>query len=221
MAEFIRIPVICVDAISALSDSERGRLLAALVRYASGDELEEPRGAERSLWLILKAQMDRDMEISMKISQARTKAGSAGGVAKSSKRKQSVANDSKIFDPSPSLPSPPTPPLFITPTTQENTPKEKPPKGGKKKSPFSPPTVEEVAAYCRERNNGIDPEAFVDHYEARGWRYNGNVAMKDWKAAVRTWERRKKEADIPSGGDDMAGLHQVCGEDGVVRWVRN
>ena len=78
-----------------------------------------------------------------------------------------------------------------------------------------------MAAYCRERNNGIDPEAFVDHYEARGWRYNGNVAMKDWKAAVRTWERRKKEADIPSGGDDMAGLHQVCGEDGVVRWVRD
>lgn len=214
MAEFIRIPVICVDAISALSDSERGRLLAALVRYASGDELEEPRGAERSLWLILKAQMGRDMEIS----QVRTQAGKKGGEANGSKSKQTEANFS---GPSPSLPSPPTPPLSITPTTQENTPKEKPPKGGKKKSPFSPPTVEEVAAYCRERNNGIDPEAFVDHYEARGWRYNGNVAMKDWKAAVRTWERRKKEADIPSGGDDMAGLHQVCGEDGVVRWVRN
>lgn len=220
MAEFIRIPVICVDAISALSDSERGRLLAALVRYASGDEPEEPRGAERSLWLIFKAQMELDEQIRADATQRKKKSRSES-VTSCDIPGHCVTSCDTSPVPSPSLPSPPTPPLSITPTTQENTPKEKPPKGGKKKSPFSPPTVEEVAAYCRERNNGIDPEAFVDHYEARGWRYNGNVAMKDWKAAVRTWERRKKEADIPSGGDDMAGLHQVCGEDGVVRWVRD
>ena len=73
MAEFIRIPVICVDAISALSDSERGRLLAALVRYASGDEPEEPRGAERSLWLIFKAQMELDEQIRADATQRKKK----------------------------------------------------------------------------------------------------------------------------------------------------
>ena len=56
---------------------------------------------------------------------------------------------------------------------------------------FSPPTKEEVAAYCRERNNGIDAQTFVDFYAARGW-VAGKVPMKDWRAAVRTWESRRK-----------------------------
>lgn len=53
---------------------------------------------------------------------------------------------------------------------------------------FSPPSVEEVREYCKERNNGIDPEYFVDHYTANGW-MAGKNKMKDWKAAVRKWER--------------------------------
>lgn len=60
----------------------------------------------------------------------------------------------------------------------------------KTKVPFSIPSVEEIAEYCIERNNGIDPEEFYDHYEANGWLV-GKVPMKDWKAAVRTWERRR------------------------------
>ena len=51
------------------------------------------------------------------------------------------------------------------------------------------PTVEEVAEYCHERGNNIDPEAFIDHYESNGW-IVGRSPMKDWKAAVRTWEKR-------------------------------
>lgn len=55
---------------------------------------------------------------------------------------------------------------------------------------FKPPTVEEVRAYCKERNNNIDPEAFVDYYISNGWTVGANKKMKDWKASVRTWERR-------------------------------
>ena len=57
-----------------------------------------------------------------------------------------------------------------------------------KNSRFVPPTVEEVATYCRERNNAVDAENFVDFYTAKGWKI-GKDTMKDWKAAVRTWER--------------------------------
>lgn len=56
---------------------------------------------------------------------------------------------------------------------------------------FVPPTVEEVRAYCRERQNGVDPQRFVDYYTANGWRVGKNP-MKDWKAAVRTWERKEQ-----------------------------
>ena len=63
------------------------------------------------------------------------------------------------------------------------------PPEGEKRSRFVPPTVEEVAAYCGERNNRIDPQTFVDFYASKGW-VVGKSKMKDWKAAVRTWEKR-------------------------------
>lgn len=55
---------------------------------------------------------------------------------------------------------------------------------------FIPPTVEEVEKYCAERKNGINAEAFIDFYSAKGWKVGKNE-MKDWKAAVRTWEHRE------------------------------
>ena len=68
-----------------------------------------------------------------------------------------------------------------------------------------PPTVEEVAAYCLERKNKVDAAYFVDHYTSNGWKV-GKQNMKDWKAAVRTWEKngynqpsKKQDAVDPNG----------------------
>ena len=61
-----------------------------------------------------------------------------------------------------------------------------------KRTVFKAPTVEAVAAYCRERKNNVDPQRFVSHYEAVGWKIGKNP-MKDWKAAVRTWERNEEK----------------------------
>lgn len=58
---------------------------------------------------------------------------------------------------------------------------------------FVPPTPEEVNTYCRERNNGIDGSEFCDFYTSKGWKVGKNP-MKDWKAAVRTWERSRKQS---------------------------
>ena len=52
------------------------------------------------------------------------------------------------------------------------------------------PTVEEIKQYCLQRNNGIDAEQFYDFYESKNW-YVGKNKMKNWKAAIRTWEKRK------------------------------
>lgn len=57
---------------------------------------------------------------------------------------------------------------------------------------FQRPTVEEVKEYCRQRGNGVDAERFVDFYEANGWVQGRGKRIKDWKAAVRTWERNNK-----------------------------
>lgn len=61
----------------------------------------------------------------------------------------------------------------------------------KKNTAFVKPTLDEVKNYCLERNNSVDPESFIDFYESKGWLIGKNH-MKDWKAAVRTWEKRNK-----------------------------
>lgn len=61
-----------------------------------------------------------------------------------------------------------------------------------KKSKFVPPAVEDVAAYCSERGNGIDAQEFVAYYASKGWTVGKNSPMKDWKSAVITWERNRK-----------------------------
>lgn len=71
----------------------------------------------------------------------------------------------------------------------------------KKRKRFSPPTLDEVKAYCAERKNNVDAERFVNYYESNGWMV-GKSKMKDWKAAVRTWEKnsfdnKKKNVEIP------------------------
>ena len=84
----------------------------------------------------------------------------------------------------------------------------------KEHSRFIPPTVDEVTDYCNERQNGVDPERFVDYYTANGWRVGKN-SMKDWKAAVRTWERsgisapKQTTTRQPRGViDDMRELYE-------------
>lgn len=57
-----------------------------------------------------------------------------------------------------------------------------------KKKKFIKPTFEEVSSYCLERNNKVDAQRFIDYYEANGWKVGRN-SMKDWKAAIRTWEK--------------------------------
>ena len=54
---------------------------------------------------------------------------------------------------------------------------------------FAPPTLDDVKAYCFERGNNVDPQRFIDYYQSNGWKVGKNP-MKDWKAAVRTWEQR-------------------------------
>jgi len=75
-----------------------------------------------------------------------------------------------------------------------------------RKKRFTPPSLNDVTEYCRSRNNHVDPEAFVDFYESKGWKV-GNQSMKDWKAAVRTWEKREapKEPEGKSNRTNYKG----------------
>ena len=76
-------------------------------------------------------------------------------------------------------------------------------------SRFTPPTTEDVKAYCMERGNHVDAQRFVDHYTANGWKVGKN-SMKDWKAAVRTWERQEQ----PKGTGNV--FFDIAREEGLM-----
>jgi len=84
------------------------------------------------------------------------------------------------------------------------------------KEKFKKPTLEEVKDYCRERNNEIDAETFIDFYESKGWKV-GKTPMKDWKAAIRNWERsnRKviKKENIPQWFDKEQDIKLLSKEE--------
>ena len=83
---------------------------------------------------------------------------------------------------------------------QSVTPNVKPQAGEeKKKNRFTAPTVEEVRQYCEERNNGIDPEQFIDYYQRSGWIMTNGQKVKDWKACIRTWERNNQKGVYNAG----------------------
>jgi hypothetical protein len=67
---------------------------------------------------------------------------------------------------------------------------------------FTPPSLEEVKNYCQERKNNVNPEKWLNFYASKGWMIGKNK-MKDWKAAVRTWEDDKGSS--PSGGKKSSG----------------
>lgn len=73
-----------------------------------------------------------------------------------------------------------------------------------------PPTVDEVRAYCNERGNNIDPEFYIDYYQARDWIMSNGRKMKDWKASIRTWERKDKQHDsLRANGKGNAGVKKT------------
>ena len=86
-------------------------------------------------------------------------------------------------------------PIQSNPNPNPNTNTKKP-----AVAKFAPPTVEEVKAYCQERKNSINPQAFVDYYDATGWVQGKGKPIKDWKATVRTWENR----DMPKRSNGPA-----------------
>lgn len=72
---------------------------------------------------------------------------------------------------------------------------------------FAPPTLEAVRQYCLERKNRVDPQRFVDYYEANGWRVGRNP-MRDWKAAVRSWETNGRDTSrrqVGPNGVELTG----------------
>jgi len=67
---------------------------------------------------------------------------------------------------------------------------------------FTPPILDEVKSYCKERKNKVDAEQFINHYQSKGWMIGKNK-MKDWKASIRTWEKSSESNETKQRYDRL------------------
>lgn len=168
-------------AISKLPDEDAGALIKALI---SGDSENLPLMADL-VFPMIKGQVDRMTEYREK----QRANGSKGGRPKKPEETQAKPNDNPNETQTEPREKPPVPVPI-----PEHIEKE-PPTGVRKR--FTPPTVEEVREYVREKGYHVDPETFVDFYASKGWLV-GKSPMKDWRAAVRTWAKDRKEQTPPN-----------------------
>lgn len=201
----------------ALSDAEWGRLVKAMLSYRLTGQMEQLLGAERIMFSGERMKIDKQLaEEKEKRRKTRERVTRYRAHVTQCNALHSVTERyTALHSPAPS-PPPPEPPTTSPTTPTTSLLKENPPTGGKRKG-FSPPTEEEVAQYCRERNNGVDASSFVNFYASKGW-VVGKSPMKDWKAAVRTWERRDGCGPKPKeeSGQRRYHLETVDGEEVLV-----
>lgn len=165
-------------ALRPFSYAEKGRLFDATLIYAESGEEPELTGNERYIWPTIKADVDRQREAYRHQCEV-----NKVNITNRYEPLRTVTNGNESYQEK----------------TKEKTKTEE--KEGTKKrvisAPrFTPPSVSEVREYCQERGNAVDAERFVDFYSAKGWMVGKNH-MKDWRAAVRTWERDERSTPAP------------------------
>ena len=190
------------ETVDIMDDAQAGALFKMILNYESGEEdsFAGLKGtpadyAEAVIaFTFIRRQLDRNEQKYHETAGKRSEAGKKGA----EKRWQNMASDSKVMandskdmasdskeeiaDSKPVA----SDALNVNVNDNDNV-KEK----VKREKRFVPPTIDEVRAYCQERGNDVFPEAFMAHYESVGWKV-GNKPMKDWRAAVRTWEANQK-----------------------------
>lgn len=179
------------------------RKLLGISRARSGSEIEAMRRVLSEFFVRMddgwyNKRMQLEVERAESLSRVRSDAGRRGYEAKA-KHLQSTCLATA---------STPTPTLTPTPTTKKVK------STVDANAPAPRPSLDEVKTYCQQRGNSVDPQKWLDHYTANGWKVGKN-AMKDWRAAVRTWERNELggTAAVVSRAPRSCG---VCGSTGSV-----
>jgi hypothetical protein len=182
-----------LEVMEQLNDTERGRLFTACLLYSKSGEVPELRGNERFVFPAFRSQIDRD--IANYEEKCRKQAANA------KKRWDATACDGMPTDAKHAKEKEKEKEKTKEKEKEKEKGKEKVASGDAPSSRFVPPTVDEVREYCLERQNGIDPQAFVDFYASKNWMV-GKSKMSNWKASVRTWEQRRKQEGVNTNGSN-------------------
>ena len=192
-----------LKSVEPLNDAERGRLFTACLTYSMTGAEPDLRGNERFVWPTIREQIDRDtkkysdfckkQQENIRKRWDTTVYDGTSGIPDDTKHTKEKEKEKENILSSPNVEDS----IARTPARKR----------------FTPPTLAEVTAYCRERQNAVDPQRFIDYYTANGWKVGKN-SMKDWKAAVRTWEGKHRDtapAQRSSLDETRAVLRRIAG----------
>lgn len=171
--------------IQKMSMEQRGELFTAILCYAADESVPELDAAADMAFSFIRERMDRDNAAYMDKVEKRREAGKLGGRPKADgfSEKQEKAKKANGFSEKQKNPD--------TDTVLDTVPVIKK-ESVEKSLRFSPPTRQDVAEYCAEKEfKDLDVERFIDYYTSNGWMV-GKSKMKDWKATVRNWARAGK-----------------------------
>ena len=183
-------------AVSELSDADRLAVYDAIAAYALTGEMHDLSGVPKAIMTLIRPQLDAN--------NRRYENGCKGGRPKSAEKPEVNRNiteakpnaNQRISDP---IPGGNRFVSSVEPNENDNQNTNENAKFQGSSEKFMPPSYQKVHEYCIERNNAVDPMLFVDYYQSRGWK-TGNSPVKDWKAAVRMWEKRENR---PAKGNTM------------------
>ena len=189
-----------------LSDEEAGQLIKTIFSYVS-DENPKPTGIIKYAFEIIKPVLkadlvkyeDKRMKLKENISKRWNKEENKE-IQKNTNEYNSIQNDSVIVNDIVNVIDIDNVDNKLLSNKENTTTTSSSVKEKSATSRFCPPTLEEIMNYCEERKNLVDAERFFDFYSSKGWMVGKNK-MKDWKAAVRTWEKEAgfKDDDIYGG----------------------
>ena len=180
------------DALKNLPEKERAKVLFAILEYAL-DEQEQNNleGICAACFLLIRPTLDSGrIKAANRKNKAKTNEEQNENKAEQNRKEKEKESEREVEKEK----------EREIEVEREND--SSPPKAPVAARRFTPPTVEDVAAYCRERGSNVDAQRFVDFYASKGWKV-GNAGMRDWHAAVRTWEGRDNR--IPAAG--AGGAH--------------
>ena len=182
-----------LEVAEGLSDGALARLFRAMLRYALDGTEPQMKSSERALWTVARQNIDRETaayESKVKhLQRGRSSVSkttrSVSEEDKDNEKEKNNDNDKDNERESRGAAPPVTPAAAVAARTH------------------TIPSLSEVESYCRERGNQVNPQRFMDFYTANGWRVGKNP-MKDWKAAVRSWESNGMDRERPARENELS-----------------
>lgn len=173
------------EALKHLPKRDQTSVLMAVISYALDEEEPSLSGVPLSVFTLIRPTLDSGRnKAKNRINKTEQNENKKEQTRKEKEREKEVEGEIEIERENDSY----TPP---TPSSRGNR--------------FVSPSLDQVRAYCLERGNKVDPQSFVDFYASKGW-VVGKSPMKDWKAAVRTWERKEREPELAEKEDRYANV---------------